>query len=207
MDSILDKQLVLQLNKNWQVIGVRSVRQAIVSLCSESDGQKPALALDILMAKDENGKDILVYANPVEWDEWVTLPVRDCDLSISTSRTQIRVPTVLVAANYARIPMKRPRLSPGAIWERDQGTCQYSGKKLTRKGGNMDHVIPRDRGGKDTWENLVLSDVGINSMKGNRLNSEAGLTLIRQPKAPPAVPASASIREARHATWAPFLVN
>lgn len=207
MDSVLDKQLVLQLNKNWQVIGVRTVRQAIVALCSESDGQKPALALDILMAKDDNGKDVLVYANPVAWDDWVDLPVRDFDLYVSAAHSRIRVPTVLVAANYARIPLKRPRLTPGAIWERDNGTCQYSGKKLTRKQGNLDHVTPRDRGGKDTWENLVLSDKDINSMKGNKLNSEAGLTLLRQPKAPPALPVSASIREAKHTTWLPFLVN
>lgn len=207
MDSILDKQLVLQLNKNWQVIGVRSVRQAIVSLCSESEGQKPAFALDIEMAKDENGKDVLVYANPVEWDDWIKLPVRPQDLSVNTSRSEIRVPTVIVAANYSRIPLRRPRLSPTAIWERDQGTCQYTGKKLTRKQGNLDHVLPRDRGGKDTWENLVLSDKDVNSRKGNKLNSEAGLTLIRQPKAPPATPVSASIKEAKHLTWLPFLIH
>lgn len=204
--SSLNKH-VLQLNANWQVIGIRSVREAVVALCSESDGQKPALALDIQMARDENGKDVLVYANPVPWEEWLLLPVREDDDFISTAHARIRVPTVIVAAHYNRIPLKKPRLSPGAIWERDQGTCQYSGRKLTRKEGNLDHVTPRDRGGRDEWTNLVLCDKEINSRKGNRLNSEVGLTLIRQPKAPAAVPVSASIKEAKHPTWAPFLVN
>lgn len=67
-------------------------------------------------------------------------------------------------------------------------------------------MVARARGGKDTWENMVYADVRINSKKGHRLNEEVGLSLIRKPKAPPALPACASIKEPRHPHWTPFLI-
>ncbi len=205
--NILEKQIVLQLNANWQVIGTRSVKDAIVALCSQSNGAAPAFAMDMEMATDENGVSVLVYATPTPWEKWLDLPIRDQDLYIQSAHQKIRVPTVIVARNFKDMPMKRPHLSSGGIWMRDQGVCQYSGKKLPRHALNVDHVVPRDRGGKDEWTNMVLADKNLNSLKGNKLNSEAGLRLIRQPKAPPALPASATIKEANHPTWIPFLLS
>jgi hypothetical protein len=83
--------------------------------------------------------------------------------------------------------------------------CQYTNKKLTRAQGNIDHVIPRHHGGKNTFENMVWCEKGLNSMKANRRNEEIGLKLIRKPKAPPATPLSATITEARHPAWKPFM--
>lgn len=177
--QILDKQLVLSLNKHWIPCGQRTVREAITCLCSETNGETPALALDIEMVKDENGEDVLLYANPVAWDQWIDLPVRENDLFITTSSRQIRAPLVIICRNYAAVPMTRPRLSNGNVWERDQGVCQYTGRKLSRSEGNIDHVTPRDRGGRDSWENLVWCDRKVNSAKGNRMNHEAGLKLIQ----------------------------
>lgn len=205
--DILDKSIVLSLNRHWSPIGVVSVRQAITSLCSESDGSKAALALDIEMGVDENGRLVLVYANPTKWDDWLALPIRENDLYIQAAKQRVRAPTVIVSARYDKVLMKRPRLSPGTIWERDGGVCQYTGRKVTRSSGNIDHVIPRDRGGRDEWTNLVLASKDVNSAKGNRLNHEVGLKLIRQPKAPPALPVSATIKEAKHCTWTPFLLS
>jgi 5-methylcytosine-specific restriction endonuclease McrA len=159
------------------------------------------LALDIQM---ENGE--LIYANPVGWDEWIELPVRAGDLHVRTATRMIRVPTVVVSKNYGEMPMKRPRLSAGAIFARDNSVCQYTGRKLPRHQLNIDHVIPKDRGGKDEWSNMVVADKKLNSMKSNRLNHEVGLALIRKPVAPPALPASVTIREVRHPDWRPFLL-
>lgn len=201
MDSILDKQIVLSLNRSWQPIGTMTVRKAIVAMAGGIDGQHPALGMDIELADDET----LQTATPVKWDDWLKLLVRDQDLSIMTPHGPIRAPTVIICHNYNKVPMKMPRLSPANIWHRDGGVCQYTGRKLTRAEGNLDHVIPRSLGGKDTWENLVLSHKEINSKKGNRTNKEAGLSLIRKPAAPPATPVSFSIREAKHRHWRPFL--
>ncbi len=204
MSSILNQVLTLQLNSRWQAVAERSIREAVVFLCSESHGESPGFALDIEM-DEESGE--LIFANPVEWQNWLLLPVRPNDLYIQTAHQKIRAPTVIVAKNYSAMPFRRPRLSSGGIWLRDAGVCQYSGQKLPRSQLNIDHVIPRDRGGRDEWGNLVLASKTLNSMKGNRLNHEVGLTLIRQPKAPPAIPAAATIREAKHPSWLPFLLK
>jgi len=50
------------------------------------------------------------YIRPVTWDEWITLPIRDGDNAVHTVRGAIRVPTVIVALNFAKVPKKRPKL-------------------------------------------------------------------------------------------------
>ncbi len=74
-------------------------------------------------------------------------------------------------------------------------------------GGAPFIVIPRHHGGKNTFENMVWCEKGLNSMKGDRRNEEIGLKLIRKPKAPPSMPLSATITEAKHPAWKPFLVS
>lgn len=199
MDSILEKNIVLSLNANWFPVGHRTVKQAIISMTGGL-GTPPALALDIQM--DENGT--LISAIPTKWDDWVNLPVRASDLSITTKNGRIRAPTVIVTG-YRKMPVKRPRLTSRAVLERDNYTCQYSGKKLTKNGLNIDHIVPKSRGGKDDWTNMVACDRKLNSQKGGSLNSEINLRLIRRPLAPPSLPVSSTIRDARHPTHLPFL--
>jgi hypothetical protein len=103
------------------------------------------------------------------------------------------------------MPMRTPRVSRAAIFARDRGICQYTGEFVGKSGGNLDHVVPRDRGGHDSFENLVWSKKEINSFKANRLPHEAGLRLMRKPYAPKPLPLSATIREARHPDWRHFL--
>ncbi len=90
--SLLDKPIVLSLNKMWQALGWITPRQAVVAMTGGSGDTPPALGLCLTI--DENGE--LVESFPMKWDEWVKLPVRDQDLSLMTSRGPIRVPTVVV---------------------------------------------------------------------------------------------------------------
>ena len=143
---------------------------------------------------------------PVPWEEWITLPIRDGDNLVRTARGAIRVPTVIVAVNYARVPKKRPKLCARTIRERDGNRCQYTGKLLHPDEGSLDHVLPRSRGGRDTWENLVWSSKDVNARKGNRLPHEAGLKLLSVPRAPKELPVTALIRNAHGvAEWKLFL--
>ena len=105
----------------------------------------------------------------------------------------------------AKVPKKRPKLCAKTIRERDSNRCQYTGKLLRPDEGSLDHVLPRSRGGKDEWGNLVWSDKAVNARKGNRLPHEAGLHLMRKPKAPSPLPVSATVREIRHPDWRHFL--
>src|SRR6202451_1761136 len=117
-------------------------------------------------------------------------------------RGPIRVPTVIVAVNYARVPKKRPKLCARTIRERDGNRCQYTGAFLRPDEGSLDHVVPRSRGGPDTWEKLVWSRKQVNSRKGDRLPHEAGLTLLKAPRAPKELPVSALIRNTQDvAEW------
>ncbi|HEY3855365.1 MAG TPA: HNH endonuclease [Verrucomicrobiae bacterium] len=118
----------------------------------------------------------------------------------------IRVPTVIVAVNYARVPRKRPKLCARSIRERDGNRCQYTGRTLQPDEGSLDHVVPRSRGGKNSWENLVWSSKEVNAHKGNRLPHEAGLKLLAIPRRPKELPATAAIRNAHGvAEWKLFL--
>ena len=84
---------------------------------------------------------------------------------MQTVRGQVRVPTVIVAVNFARVPKKRPKLCAKTIRERDGNRCQYTGKLLKPDEGSLDHVLPRSRGGKDAWENLVWLSKAVNTKK------------------------------------------
>lgn len=197
MSAMLDKQIVLELNKHWQRTKWRTVRDAIKTLCPEERENANALAIPI----GPNG----IEGHPIPWDEWVKLPVRDCDLAISTGRGAIRVPLAIIASNYGDMPTRAPVLSKDGIFERDGHTDQYSGEKLTKAELSVDHVIPKDvwrrrglKGSPDRWDNLVTCKKRRNFDKGNKTNREAGLKLIRKPKAPKEVPICFLISEARH---------
>ena len=205
--SILDKPIVLALNAAWQIIGHRTVREAIVALTGGDRGSPPALGLDIgypALAEGGWNFDRPLTLQPLKWEDWINLPIRDFDFTLSTARQQIRVPTVIVAANYNRMPMTEPRVSREAIYHRDGGVCQYTGEFIGRD-GNLDHVVPRAKGGRNSFENLVWSKPAINAQKAARLPHEAGLKLIRNPTAPKKVPISSTIREARHPDWHHFI--
>ena len=192
MNDILHKTVVLVLNRHWQAIDVKSPAETFSMLVTGT-----ATALDMKLGEE---------MRPVTWAEWLSLPVREDDFSIGTVRGAVRVPTVIVLARFDKVPKRRPKFCARAIWERDGGVCQYTGRKLRPSEGNIDHIIPRSRGGKTSWENCVLADKKVNSKKGNRLPEEIGLHLIRPPKAPKEVPTSTLIRnQHRVGDWDIFL--
>ena len=180
MSNILNKTIVLVLNRNWQAIHVRTPQEAFCMM-----------ATNVATALEIDGDD---HIRPVTWDDWITLPVRPQDNAVQTVRGSIRLPTVIVAVNYAKVPKKRPKLCAKTIRERDDNRCQYTGKVLKPDEGSLDHVVPRSRGGADAWENLVWSSKAVNTKKGNRLPAEAGLKLLSVPRAPKELPVSALIR-------------
>jgi len=155
MTDILNKTTVLVLNRNWQAIHVRTPQEAFCMMATSV-----ATALEI-----ESDDQI----RPVTWEEWLTLPIRRHDNAVQTMRGPIRVPTVVVAVNFAKVRKKRPKPCTRTIRERDGNRCQYTGKRLRPEEGSLDHLLPRSRGGKDTWENIVWSSKDVSARKGNRL--------------------------------------
>ena len=192
MSNVLNKAIVLVLNRNWQAINVRTPAEAF---CQMATGVATALAVE-----GEN------QIRPVTWAEWITLPIRPQDEAVHTVRGAIRVPTVIVLANFARVPKRRPKLNARTIRERDGNRCQYTGTLLKPDEGSIDHVLPRSRGGRDAWENCVWASKTVNSKKGNRLPQEAGLKLLSTPRAPKELPMTALIRNTNDiADWKWFV--
>jgi len=211
MNDRLTKATVLVLNRNWQAINVRTPQEAF---CMMAANVATALEIDTEDAEtSDSGQFRTPHSEfrtqairPVTWGEWITLPVRAQDSAVLTVRGPIRVPTVIVSLNYAKVPKKRPKLCARTIRERDGNRCQYTGVMLRPEEGNIDHVVPRSRGGKDAWENCVWSSKSVNSQKGNRLPHEAGLKLLKQPVAVREMPVTALIRNTHGIPdWEPFV--
>src|SRR5215469_11610070 len=99
--NILNKNIVLVLNRNWQAINIRTPQEAFCQMATNV-----ATALDIELSDGARAEAL----RPVAWDEWITLPIRPQDNAVHTVRGQIRVPTVIVAVNFAKVPKKRPKL-------------------------------------------------------------------------------------------------
>jgi 5-methylcytosine-specific restriction endonuclease McrA len=205
MSNVLTKATVLVLNRNWQAINVRTPQEAFCMMATNV-----ATGLEIESTHTPECDAFCTLHSPLliprSWEEWIALPIREQDEAVHTVRGQIRVPTVIVAVNYAKVPKKRPRLCARAVRERDGNRCQYTGRLLRPDEGSLDHVVPRSRGGKDAWENLVWSAKEVNQKKADRLPHEAGLKLLSKPRAPKELPVSALIRNtATVADWKLFL--
>jgi 5-methylcytosine-specific restriction endonuclease McrA len=201
--GIEDKIICLCLNKRWQPIGVKSVRDAFSELVHPN-----CVALNVIYKKNEDGSldfSEVEDIQAVKWNEWINLPVRECDLEIRTSKMAIRVPTIIASSKYSEIPVKTFRPTRNNIWLRDQGVCQYSGKKLRPEEANIDHPFPKSRGGPNTWENMVLCHKDINSKKGSKTPEEAGLKLIKKPKPLAPLLASEAINFKNHIDWNVFI--
>ncbi len=100
-----------------------------------------------------------------------------------SERSMIPAPSVIRLVHFVRVPFRtRVPLSRRAVFARDGHRCQY----CNRGAENIDHVVPRSRGGPHAWENVVASCRACNARKEDRFLHEAGLRLRRAPQAPAA---------------------
>jgi len=120
------------------------------------------MATNVATGLEIEGED---HIRPVTWEEWITLPIREQDEAVHTVRGQIRVPTVIVAVNYAKVPKKRPSCAPRHPRARRQPLSVHR-RVLRPVRAAWTHVLPRSRGGKDAWENLVWSAKEVNQREG-----------------------------------------
>lgn len=157
---------VLLLNRLYVPVRVASVRRAMVLLyCGHA------------MALDTSGELYDFFA-------WSKSPTSASDDFVPTVQGKLRVPRVMHLPRYDRTPRLTLRLSRQNLFLRDKYQCQYCGKRPQLGDLNLDHVLPRARGGRDSWENLVTSCRPCNVRKGKRTPREAGMTLLHTPQVP-----------------------
>jgi len=95
------------------------------------------------------------------------------------------MPLVIRLVTYVRIPRMLPLgVTRRGVLKRDNFACQYCGRMQPSSDLTLDHVLPRSRGGKNTWENVVAACKPCNHRKGNRTPAEAHVRLLRQPFRP-----------------------
>ncbi len=158
---------VLILNKVWIPIRIKDVQKAITLLCRDR-------------ACVVNTENYELY----NWKEWYNQKVNDGEPYIQSVKKKVKVPDIILLSRYNKIPKEAPRLTKKNIFIRDGHRCQYSGEKINPSNADIDHVIPKSKGGKTVWTNLVVSSKNINRKKGDRTPEEAGLKLKRKPTKP-----------------------
>lgn len=180
---------VLVLNKNFEPVHLTTAKRAFVLLYG---GAAKAL--------DESGE-------PYDFDLWRELPVRDDDDGVPTVSGSVRVPRVLHLHDYDRTPRLQVRLTRRNLMVRDGHQCQYCGRRPQIRDLNIDHVMPRSRGGLDSWENLVTSCKPCNLRKGWKTPEEASMRLARRPFRPKWTMSAQILlgTGSRYREWEPFL--
>lgn len=114
--------------------------------------------------------------NITSWKRAVLLILKQKAVMVSHS--------VIRLVEYIKLPLSKMRVmrpSRALVYKRDGHKCQYCGstRRLT-----IDHVLPRSRGGGNTWDNLVVACSSCNTKKGDKLLEQTGMKLARKPKAP-----------------------
>lgn len=190
-----DNHTVLVLNRVWQPVNVVGAKRAFAILFQ-----------DHAQVIDPNDGDFRVYTCE-QWIEHCTsTPPQANQPVMKTVKISLQIPKVLLLRSYDRVPVQEVKFSRQSVFERDGYRCQYTGRIYPPKMLNIDHVIPRDRGGKTTWENVVTSSIHCNTLKANRLPHEAGLKLIRKPFKPKSRPFVSTLIGTDHdESWSYFL--
>jgi 5-methylcytosine-specific restriction endonuclease McrA len=93
------------------------------------------------------------------------------------------MPSVIRLSRYRKVPQKRHVVTRRNIFARDLNACQYCAGVFASSKLTLDHVLPRSRGGRDTWENLVACCYSCNNRKADRTPEEAGMALVKVPRA------------------------
>lgn len=101
---------------------------------------------------------------------------------LRTAKAKIPLPSVIRLLSYRHVPRRTRAVSRKNVMIRDGYACQYCLAVLPGKELTLDHVHPRSRGGKSTWENLVACCYGCNNRKGDRTPSEARMVLAKPPR-------------------------
>ncbi len=163
---------VLIMNRSWVPVAISPLKRALALLFK-----------DHAQIVDTESYELF------SWEAWLaerSFPLTQaCHKTyIKTVHLQIEIPKVITLATYNRIPTRKLSFSKNQLFRRDQNACQYCGVKPGVRGLTIDHVLPRSRGGKTSWQNCVASCARCNTKKGNKTPEEAHLKLLNPPYQP-----------------------
>lgn len=139
---------------------------------------------------------ILVYLGKAEI-------VEKLDVELRSVNNTMKFPSVVRLIVYIHKPRNNIILNRKNILKRDYHTCQYCGKKSLPL--TVDHIIPKQLGGKDLWSNLICACLKCNNKKGNRTPEQANMKLLKKPKKPSHLFFIQFLIEKPRQSWKPYL--
>ena len=167
---------VLALNRHYLPVHVLSVTRAFCLLYKG--------AAEVISVSDGT-------FHSYDFDNWrevgqLKLELNDCENVdwIRAVNFEIEVPRIVRLLRYDRIPRNGVKFNRRNIFLRDENRCQYCGKRFGTHRLSLDHVMPKSRGGKATWENIVCACLDCNVRKGGRTPYEANMKLMKSPYKP-----------------------
>ncbi|RUM89323.1 MAG: HNH endonuclease [Thermodesulfatator sp.] len=166
-ESILQDK-VLVLNRYYQAIQITTVLRAICHLVKGT------------------AKVITPDWTTHTLEEWIEASrFYENGRLIRSPSLSLVAPDAIYLTTYDRLPKIEVVFNRANLYMRDNYTCQYCGKSVKNpKDRTIDHVVPRSRGGKTVWTNVVLCCRKCNLRKGDRTPEEAGMRLLKRPEAP-----------------------
>ena len=129
--------------------------------------------------------------------------VEQFDDEIRSVSYSMKMPAVIRIYNYINLPRNSIVLTRKNILKRDSLSCQYCGTKSSPL--TVDHITPKVKGGKDSWENLTTACVSCNNKKGNRTLREANLKLLSKPRVPSRITFIQRFVRTPIKEWRPYL--
>jgi len=190
---------VLVLNRYYMAVHVISVRRAFCLLFKE---------LAEVITIDDGQYVSFNFASWREVSEARALFKEPDDDFIRTVQFEIQVPRIIRLLTYERFPRQKVKFNRKNLFARDGNRCQYCGKKFPTTELSLDHLVPRSRGGRANWDNIVCACLRCNVRKGGRTPREAGMRLIREPVEPKTSPVlSLKLSHRKYKSWKAFLDN
>ena len=189
--SILS-QRVLVLNRSWIAVHVTTVRRGIGLVYG---GQ----------ARIVDPHDYSTH----DFDSWKSHGEenpRDGVPHIHSPNFSIMLPEVLQLSVFNRVFNQEINFTRRNIYDRDNGCCQYCGRRVGAKEFTLEHILPRSRGGPTTWDNVIVACSSCNSRKGDRLLKECGMKLLSKPVKPKwATPIGVRLAHRVRSSWQRFI--
>jgi 5-methylcytosine-specific restriction endonuclease McrA len=188
---------VLVLNRFYNPINVVTARRAFILLYKEN-----AEAIDTLDA------GFTAY----RIGDWIGLSGSrygsngGCSEFVRTPRYAVMVPRIIRLFACASLPKHEVKFTKRNVLVRDAHRCQYCGRRQPASRLTVDHVVPRSRGGRSSWTNIVAACIECNTRKGGKLPWEVGMKLVRPPGVPRKNPAILDkARMTRYRAWLSFV--
>ncbi len=190
---------VLVLNRSYMAVHVVGVRRAFGLLYREM--------AEVVHVEDG------YFAN-YDFESWCIM----CELRVEERHDdedwirsvsfEVQVPRVIRLLDYDRIPRHTLRFNRRNLFARDKHRCQYCGKTYPSSRLSLDHVLPRSKGGKTSWENVVCCCMRCNTRKGGRTPKEARMRLLSSPQRPRHSPLLADkLTNPKYESWRTFLAG